>query len=71
MFLKTVEMAQELGWADGLREGMKLYKYGLGIQADNPPAYRAIMKYALRNANKQSKLTAKEICLYRTSNVGR
>src|SRR5579864_8829540 len=60
-FREVVKMAQWLGRVDGLREGLELYEYGLRIERDKTPAFRAVMKYVLRNPEK---LSGSEICAH-------
>ena len=60
-FREVLEIARWLGRVDGLGEGLKLYEYGLRIQEDKPPAFRAVMKYAVNNPHNVS---APEICDY-------
>jgi len=60
MFVATVDMARLLGRAAGLREGLKLYEYGLKIEGKSA-ASRAVMKYVVSNPEK---LTTLDICAH-------
>src|SRR3954453_8821537 len=48
-FKATLEMTHYMGRVDGLREGFKLYEYGLRIQDKKTAAFRAMMKYVVNN----------------------
>lgn len=67
-FQIVVEHARFFGRVDGLREGLDLYEYGIRIQKDNPPAFRAIMNYVVRCAEEYEKealanaISAERIC---------
>ena len=63
MFVAAVEMARLLGKADGMREGLELYEYGLKFEGKTA-AFRAVMRYAVSNAANPEKLTTKEICAH-------
>ena len=52
------------GWErHGLREGLRLYEYGLKIEGKSA-ASRAVMKYVVSNAVNPEKLTTKGICAH-------
>lgn len=63
MFVATVDTARWLGRVDGLREGLRLYEYGLKIEGKSA-ASRAVMKYVVSNAVNPEKLTTKGICAH-------
>lgn len=54
-FQTVIEDARLFGRVDGLREGLELYEYGMRIQNDNTPAFRAMMNYIVRCAGKYEK----------------
>jgi hypothetical protein len=63
MFREILELARLFGRADGLREGLDLYKYGLRLEQDKPPAFRAIMKYVVNHSDPEN-ISASEICTH-------
>ena len=67
-FREALEISHWLGRVDGLREGLELYEYGLRIERDKTPAFRAVMRYALNNP---AKLSAPEICAHLDREISR
>lgn len=70
-FRATIQIALLLGRTNGLREGVDLYEYGLRIQDDKTDAYRAVMKYVIKNRDNPEKLAVKEICIYLDKQISR
>ena len=64
MFKETLELARLFGRADGLREGLELYEYGLRLEQDKTPAFRAVMRYVASHRCYRDDISASEICTH-------
>lgn len=62
-FRLTINIVRQRGRVDGLREGLKLYQYGVRILERNTPLFWSIMKYAARFSDRKKPSTP-QICEY-------
>ncbi len=62
-FRLTLNIVRQRGRVDGLREGLKLYQYGVRILERNTPLFWSIIKYAARFSDRKKPSTP-QICEY-------